>query len=94
MDGGNVPDIVTKSTRSFNNQFEIPLLFYVAGTLYISLGIESSIAIIFAWAFVGLRIFHAVIHLTYNHIIHRMLTFWAAFICVMVIWINLLIQQA
>ncbi|WP_368389605.1 MAPEG family protein [Thalassotalea sp. 1_MG-2023] len=58
-----------------------------------SIGIESNVATVFAWLFVILRIVHAFIHLTYNHIIHRMLTFWAAFICVMVLWVNLLIQQ-
>ncbi len=93
MDGKNIPEIVTKTTRNFNNQFEIPTLFYVVCTLYISFGVESFIAVIFAWLFVGSRFIHSYIHLTYNHIIHRMLTFWAGFICVMVLWVNLLVQK-
>jgi hypothetical protein len=93
MDGTNVPEMVTKTSRNFNNQFEIPTLFYVVCTLYISLGIDSFLAIIFAWVFVVLRFVHSYIHLTYNHILHRILTFWAGFICVMVLWINLLVQK-
>ena len=93
MDGQNVPDLITKTTRNFNNQFEIPTLFYVACTLYICFGIESGTALFFAWMFILLRVAHSYIHLTYNHILHRMLTFWASFMCVMVLWINLLIQK-
>jgi hypothetical protein len=93
MQGDNIPDLVTKTTRCFNNQFEIPVIFYVACTLYISLGIESLVGIVFAWAFVVLRSVHAYIHLTYNHIIHRMSVFWAAFISVIALWVNLIIHQ-
>lgn len=93
MQGENEPIFVTKTTRCFNNQFEIPVLFYVVGTLMLSLSIESFISIIFAWLFVLLRCVHAYIHLTYNHVMHRMLVFWLALLCVMGLWVNLLIQQ-
>mgnify|MGYP000642043801 CR=1 FL=1 len=93
MHGKDIPEIVTKTTRCFNNQFEIPLLFYVACTLYISLGIESLAGLIFAWLFVLLRCIHAYVHLTYNHIIHRMSVFWLAFISVVILWLNLVANQ-
>ncbi|MFT5925272.1 MAG: hypothetical protein ACI9LE_002278 [Paraglaciecola sp.] len=93
MGGQNVPEIITKTTRNFNNQFEIPTLFYVVCTLYISFGIESFLALVFDWLFTILRIVHSYIHITYNHVMHSMLTFFAAFICVMVLWVNLLLQK-
>ncbi len=93
MQGTDMPEFVTLTSRCFNNQFEIPLLFYVVCTLYISLGIESVVGVAFAWAFVLFRVAHACIHLSYNSVLHRMLVFWAAFICVMVLWINLLVHQ-
>jgi len=93
MNGQDVPEIITKTGRNFNNQFEIPTLFYVVCTLYISFGVESAFALVCAWLFVILRIVHSYIHLTYNHVLHRMLTFVAGFICVLVLWINLLIQK-
>ncbi len=89
----DIPEAITKTTRNFNNQFEIPVLFYVVCTLYISLGIESYFAIGCAWLFVCLRIVHSYINLTYNNIIHRMLVFWSGFICIMVLWILLLLNQ-
>jgi len=92
MAGQEVPEFITTSTRNFNNQFEIPMLFYVVCTLYISLNIDSLFAVILAWLFVVFRFVHTYIHLTYNHVMHRMLVFVAAFLCVIVLWVNLLLQ--
>lgn len=93
MQGSDVPDIVIKTTRCFNNQFEIPVLFYVVCTLYISLGVESSVGLMFAWFFVVFRCIHAFIHLTYNNIIHRLSSYWLAFVSVIAMWLNLAAHQ-
>ncbi len=93
MQGEDVPEIVTKTTRCFNNQFEVPVLFYVVCTLYVSLGIESLLGLIFAWLFVILRSIHAYIHLSYNNILHRMRVYWLACMSVLVLWINLVVHQ-
>lgn len=93
MQGNDVPEMVIKSTRSFNNMFEVPVLFYTACTLYVALGIHSTGGIILAWLFVVFRYIHAYIHLTYNHVLHRMWAFWAALICVLALWVNLVIQN-
>lgn len=93
MEGQEVPEIITKTTRSFNNQFEVPVLFYAGCIIYISLGVESLIGLVLAWSFVLLRCIHAYIHLTYNHLIHRMLTFWFAFLSAVGLWLNLLFHQ-
>ena len=89
MQGQDVSERVTVTTRSFNNMFEVPVLFYVAGVLYVSLGVESLSGLVLAWLFVFLRYVHAFIHLTYNHFLHRMLVFWAGFVCALLLWIDL-----
>ena len=93
MQGQDVPDRVTVTTRCFNNMFEVPVLFYVACTLSISLGVEGLSGLVLAWLFVALRYAQALIHLTSNHFFHRMLAFWAAFVCVVLLWMNLVLQQ-
>lgn len=93
MQGDDAPEFVIKTTRCFNNQFEAPVLFYVVCTLYVSLGIESVVGVAFAWAFVLLRAAHAYVHLSYNRVVHRMVVYWAALMCVVVLWINLIIHQ-
>jgi hypothetical protein len=91
MAGQNVPDKIIQTTRNFNNQFEVPLLFYVVGTLYIAMGIESTFALYCAWLFVVFRVIHAYIHLSYNYVLHRLLAFWIALCCVLALWVNLVI---
>lgn len=90
MQGQDVPEEVIKTGRNFNNQFEVPVLFYVVATLHVVLQVEHEVAIYLAWAFVFFRYLHAVIHLTYNHVLHRLLSFFAAFLSVLALWGHLL----
>ncbi|WP_448567118.1 MAPEG family protein [Thalassotalea ganghwensis] len=92
MEGQEVPELVAKSTRSFNNQFELPVLFYVVCTLFVSLGIESQFALIVSWVFVASRYLHAYIHLTYNNVLHRLWSFWVGFACTLILWVALLVN--
>jgi len=92
MLGQEAPESVIKSTRCFNNLFELPVLFYVIVTLHIVLGMEDVAGFVLAWLFVIFRYAQTYIHLTYNHILHRMLTFWGGFVVIMALWLNLLIN--
>jgi len=94
MQGDNVPEMVIRTSRCFNNMFEIPVLFYAVSVLFVSLNVHSSMALVFAWGFVGSRCVHAFIHLTYNNVVHRMLAFWLAFMFMLAMWVTLLLQQA
>lgn len=91
MQGEGLPDLVTKTTRNFNNQFELPVLFYVVCTLFISLKIQSEFALCTAVVFVISRYLHAAIHISYNNVMHRMISFFIGFICILAMWVNLLI---
>ena len=91
---GDFPDFVLRTTRNYNNQFELPVLFYVASTLYLALGIQSTAALVMAWLFVFSRIAHVIVHLTYNNILHRMLVFWFGVVFALGLWGNLVIQYA
>lgn len=94
MDGQEVPEQLTKSTRCFNNMFEVPVLFYVVSTLFVILKSNNELALLLAWLFVGFRVAQAIVHLTYNNVLHRMLMFWGAVISVLAMWIILLSQIA
>ncbi|AIY66500.1 MAPEG family protein [Pseudoalteromonas piratica] len=94
MGGQEVPEQLTKSTRCFNNMFEVPVLFYVVSTLFVILKTNNELALLLAWVFVGFRVAQAIVHLTYNNVLHRMLTFWGAVISVLSMWVILLIEIA
>lgn len=90
MQGQDAPEFVIRTSRCFSNMFEVPVLFYVVATLYISLNVESGLAIALAWIFVALRVGHTVIHLTYNNVLHRMLSFWGGAVSVLLMWVVLI----
>ncbi len=91
MSGESVPNRVLITTRNLNNQFEIPMLFYVVCLAYLALGIESASGAVIAWLFVFFRAAHAYVHLTYNRVTHRMLAFWLALMCVVALWLVLIV---
>ena len=94
MNAADYPDSVLQTTRNFNNQFEVPVLFYVACVAYMAMGVDSLFALVSAWAFVVFRVVHAYIHITYNHLLHRMTVFWLAIFAVLALWINLVLLTA
>ena len=91
MAAESMPERLLVAGRSFNNQFEVPLLFYVVGTLFVVLEAQSWLVLGLAWAFVASRYLQAIIHLTYNNVLHRMLVFILGFIFVLALWIQLLL---
>lgn len=89
MQGAEVPDFITKTSNHFRNLFEVPVLFYVAGVLYIALDLEEPLAVQAAWAFVIARLLHTLVHLSYNNVLHRLIVFGFANISVLVMWISI-----
>ncbi|TKB45975.1 hypothetical protein E8M12_06220 [Thalassotalea mangrovi] len=90
MQGQEVPEFVTRTTRCFNNLFEVPVLFYAVTLMMVATGHKSELSLLLAWCFVFSRVVQAMVHLTYNNVIHRMIGFWAGFIIVIIMWLELL----
>jgi len=67
-----VPPWVRLPNRNYMNLLELPVLFYVACVVAFVTGSVSPLAVSLAWAFVGLRVLHSVVHLTYNNVLHRL----------------------
>lgn len=92
LNSQDVPEFITTSARCYNNMFEMPMLFYVACSLFVALSIESAVALVLAWVFVGFRVAQAIVHLTYNNVVHRMLMFWGGVFSVLALWLVLLLS--
>lgn len=86
-----VPDRVAKFGRNFDNLFEVPVLFYVACLVAMTLQLSNPVLLMLAWIFFILRITHTVIHLTYNNPLHRFFPFALSSICVVAMWIDILL---
>ena len=94
MSNYKVPDKVAKLGRNFDNLFEVPVLFYAAGVSALALNLHGQLLLVLAWAFVVLRLIHTLIHLTYNHPMHRFIPFGLSFICAVAMWVNIVVLVA
>lgn len=89
-----VPPPVSLPNRNFMNLLEVPVLFYVVSlTVYVTHNV-TPVALALAWAFVGLRIVHTLVHLTYNNVLHRLGFFAGANFTLVGLWAYLLIRLA
>lgn len=80
------PERVTKIGNAFNNQFQLPVLMYVAVGIAI-LTRQADIAMVaLAWAFVATRLAHAVVHTTSNHVPRRFNAYVAGFFALAAMW--------
>ena len=84
------------SLDNYHNQFESPVLFYVAILLTLVLMLQDQVIVVLAWTYVGLRYAHSIIHITYNRVMHRFIVFMISGVVLFAIWIRLawLIIQA
>ena len=81
------PDKVAQIGRAFQNQFELPLLFYVLAVLAIITKKDDLLFVVMEWIFVALRLAHAYIHCTSNPLLWRFQAFVAGAIVLTVMWI-------
>jgi hypothetical protein len=87
----NVPAAVSIPNRNYMNLLELPLLFYVACiTLYVTKSVDKA-SLYWAWAFFVLRLSHSVVHLTYNNVRHRLMSFTLSNVALAVIWVRILL---
>ena len=82
-----VPAEVAVFNRNFMNLLEMPLLFYVVCIALYTTRHVGPAAILLAWVYVGLRLAHSVIHVTYNRVLHRLITFTASNVVLLTLWI-------
>jgi hypothetical protein len=86
------PEASATAIRSLNNQFELPILFYVCCLTLFVLGAVSAIAVGLAWAFVISRYAHAFVHVTSNRLKHRRPLFIAGFLIAAAMWCLVLVR--
>lgn len=91
LDHDRWPKRERQASNAFDNQFQLPVLFYVACLVAIGFG-ASLLEVALALAFVASRYVHAFIHVTTNNVVRR---FWAYFIGLALLclfWLDLLVR--
>lgn len=81
-----VPEWVALANRNYMNLLESPVLFYViAVIIYVTNGL-TPLLLNLAWAYVGLRAIHSLIHVSVNKIGLRLISFTMSIWCLMAMW--------
>jgi hypothetical protein len=89
-ESASVPGEVTIANRAWMNLLEAPLLFYIACLIWFLIGRVDNGVIMLAWSYVGLRIIHTLVHVTYNRVFHRLIAFALSSVVLITLWIRLL----
>ena len=61
-----LPEPINRPSNNLKNLFELPVLFYALCAMLVVSGTSSNTDLALAWAFVGLRALHSLIHCTIN----------------------------
>ncbi len=85
------PEREKQVSNAVDNQFQLPLLFYVACGLALALG-PTWFDLGLAWAFVVSRYLHAAIHITDNNVIRRFWAYTVGLGILTVFWLVLVLQ--
>lgn len=79
-------------SNNFDNQFQLPVLFYVMALLALWSGGTNWAEVILAWLFVALRYAHAAIHVTTNRVHVRFAVYTAGLAVLCVLWLLVLLR--
>jgi hypothetical protein len=82
----NWPPKVRQVSNCYDNQFQLPLLFYVLVTLAYVLRKADYVFVISEWIFVVSRLVHAYIHTTSNLVPRRFLAFLVGAVVLLLMW--------
>jgi len=83
---------VKKISNNYNNQMQLPVLFYIAVAFCILLGKVDIVAVVLAWVFVASRYIHTFIHIGSNRVTRRFLVFLFGGIVLLTLWLWLALR--
>ncbi len=83
----NWPVFVTKVGNAYQNQLEMPVLFYVLVALAMITRQTDLIFVVMSWIFVVARLAHAAIHVTANDVVRRLQAFSVAALILAAMWL-------
>ena len=88
----NWPTDALQAAYNYQNQFELPVLFYVLTILSVMTRHADLLFVILAWIFVATRVVHAYIHLTSNRLPQRGYVFIVGAIVLTIMWIAFMVR--
>jgi hypothetical protein len=81
------PPRETQAANAYHNQLQLPLLFYVLVAFALLTRKADLLFVVLSWLFVLLRLLHAYVHVTSNHVPTRFRWFLAGALLLLLMWI-------
>ena len=85
------PEHEKKVSNAFDNQFQLPVLFYAVCGLSLYFGV-TWIEVVLAWLFVLARIAHAAVFAINNNVPGRFAAYSTCFAALGILWLDLVIR--
>ena len=86
LDGSRWPDPIRKFSNNYDNQFQLPVLFYGLLPLLIVTDKVDGFTVALAWVFLASRILHSLIHTGGNTVLKRGQAFLIGFLALGLMW--------
>lgn len=80
---------IERAARTFNNQMEVPALFYTVSLLMMVVPWVDRAQVNLAWTFVVARLIHSIIYIGFNYVPFRFATYAVSCMCLGMMWIRL-----
>lgn len=87
IDSRAFPNDVRKLGNNYDNQFQLPLLWYAGIAFTLILGVVDNVLVALAWAFLALRVGHSFVHVGRNQLIRRFYVFTAGAVVLTAYWL-------
>jgi hypothetical protein len=87
LNSGAWPADVRKIGNNFDNQFQVPMLWYGVCALLLVTQKADWIGVALSWAFLIARVWHSAIHIGTNYVPLRMRVFLGSFVAVFLMWV-------
>jgi hypothetical protein len=88
----NWPARAMQITNAYENQLELPVLFYLLVTIAFFTAQMTATLVVLSWLFVLSRLLHALIHVTSNEVRRRFFVFAAGAMILLLMWVLYLLD--
>ena len=92
LDTRQWPENVRKLSNNFDNQFQLPMLWYAGVAFTLVRGLADTVFIVLSWAFLAARIGHSLVHIGHNILRQRFYAFIAGVVVLLLYWLWLALQ--
>jgi hypothetical protein len=87
LDASKWPNHLRKRANNYQNQFELPVLFYALIAFLLATRLVDAVQVILAWMFLITRLVHTYIHIGRNVVIDRFYAFVASVLALLAMWV-------